>query len=256
MSLIALATDFGNGLYVGEMKAVILSRAPRVRVVDLFHDVAPQGVLEGAFLLSKSWRFFPENSIFVCVIDPGVGGDRRILALRAYRRTFLAPDNGLLSFIPDTEVESLRAVRNRRLFLPEVSRTFHGRDIFSPVAAALARRLPLARVGPGLTGTTQPRIFLPSLSPRKTKKGWVGSVVHVDRFGNVVTNLDASSRFSPIRSGRRVFRRCVRTYADAPLSRPVALKGAFGTWEIAVRNGNAARQTGLRLGSPVGQENP
>src|SRR3989338_2487786 len=153
MSLIGLATDFGDSVYVGEMKAVILARAPAARVVDLFHSVSPQCVLEGAFLLSKSWPFFPEGSILVAVVDPGVGSDRRILAVRAHRRTFLAPDNGLLSFISKSDVEDMRVVENRSFFLPHVSATFHGRDIFAPVAGALAKGTPPIPVGgPDLLG--------------------------------------------------------------------------------------------------------
>ena|SRR3989338_3793809 len=250
MSLIGLATDFGDSVYVGEMKAVILARAPAARVVDLFHSVSPQCVLEGAFLLSKSWPFFPEGSILVAVVDPGVGSDRRILAVRAHRRTFLAPDNGLLSFISKSDVEDMRVVENRSFFLPHVSATFHGRDIFAPVAGALAKCTPLAKLG----RRTSAPVRLSDLSPVRRAGGLEGKIVHVDRFGNLVTNL--STRHAPraIVAGRRRFRSAVRTYSDAPEGRPVILKGSFDTWEIVVKNGSAAHFLKLPIGSPVRQE--
>lgn len=252
MSIVALATDFGEGLYVGQMKAVILSRAPAARIVDLFHSVSPQSVLEGAFLLSKAWSFFPAGTIFVSVVDPGVGTDRRILAVRAHRRTFLAPDNGLLSFIPDREINDSRVVENRKFFLDLVSNTFHGRDIFAPVSAALATGVPLARLGRPAGKIRR----LAGLQPRRASGGIDGTIVHVDRFGNAVTNLPAGPASAPValRVARKRIRVSARTYADAPSRTPFVLRGSFDTWEIAVRNGNASARLSLRVGMPVRQE--
>lgn len=250
MSVIALATDFGEGVYVGEMKAVILSRAPAARIVDLFHSVSPQSVLEGAFLLSKAWEFFPEETIFVAVVDPGVGSDRRILALRAFDRTFLAPDNGLLSFIPEKSIQDIRAVVNRELFLPHVSNTFHGRDIFAPSAAALASGVPMEKLGRQVRDRAQ----LADLAPKRSAGGYDGKIVHIDRFGNAVTNLPAGAPPRALSISRKRFRATVKTYADAPEDKPVILRGSFDTWELAIRGGNAARRLKLQVGTPVRQE--
>jgi S-adenosylmethionine hydrolase len=253
MPIVALATDFGEGLYVGQMKAVILSRAPAVRIVDLFHSVSPQCVLEGSFLLSSAWRFFPAGTIYVCVVDPGVGSARRILAVRAHRQTFLAPDNGLLSFLRDADMEDKRVVENRKFFMEPVSNTFHGRDIFSPVAAALATGTALAKLGRPAGRIER----LDGLRPRRVRGGIEGTIVHVDHFGNAVTNLPVGGRprLAPVlKAGRRRFASAVRTYADAPGARPVVLCGSFDTWEIAVRNGDAASRLGLKVGMRVRQE--
>ena len=250
MGIIALATDFGEGVYVGEMKAVILSRAPAVRIVDLFHSVSAQSVLEGAFLLSKAWGFFPDDTIFVAVVDPGVGSDRRILAIRAFDRVFLAPDNGLLSFIPEKSIQDIRAVVNREVFLPNVSNTFHGRDIFAPSAAALASGIPMEKLG------RQVRVMarLDDLAPKRRAGGTDGKIVHIDRFGNAVTNLPAGASPRTLTVLRKRFRATVKTYADAPPGKPVILRGSFDTWEIAIRNGSAARRLKLQVGTPVRQE--
>lgn len=250
MSLIALATDFGDGLYVGEMKAVILCRAPRARVVDLFHSVSPQSVLEGAFLLSKSWGFFPEKTIFVAVIDPGVGSARRILAVRAMNRTFLAPDNGLLSFLPQTSIDEIRSVENKKYFLPDVSSTFHGRDIFSPVAAALSLGTSVSNLGPRAAGMVR----LADLAPRRSGNRIEGKIVHIDRFGNAVTNLPASNSSPVVRIGGKTIRAVARTYAEAPAGRPVLVRSSFSTWEIAESRGSAAARLNLRVGQPLRQE--
>lgn len=250
MSIIALATDFGEGQYVGQMKGVILSRAPSARIVDLFHSVSAQSILEGAFLLSRSWKYFPEKTIFVSVVDPGVGSARRILAVSAHRRTFLAPDNGLLSFLPPSSIDEIRLVENRSLFLPEVSNTFHGRDIFAPVAAALSRSLPPARLGRRIGILKRIADFF----PRRAGNVWKGVVVHIDRFGNAVTNIPAGPRRVRLRVGRKYFGTNVRAYFVAPPRRPVVIQGSFDTWEIAIQNGDAARRLGLRVGLPVSAE--
>ncbi|MBI4178303.1 SAM-dependent chlorinase/fluorinase [bacterium] len=247
MALIALATDFGEGPYVGQMKAVLLSHAPRAQIVDLFHSVSPQAVLEGAFLLSRTWAFFPRGTVFVAVVDPGVGTRRNILAVRAWGRIFLAPDNGLLSFVPPRAVLDVHLVETRSLFLPTVSSTFHGRDIFAPVAAALSRGTNVRRLGRKVRGFLRDgRLFPERSGGRRT-----GRIVHIDRFGNAVTNLPSTGAVRGLCIGRRRYGNIVRTYAEAPLRRPVVLRGSFGTWEIALRNGSAARAHALRVGMPV-----
>lgn len=248
---IVLLTDFGlQDGYVGVMKGVIAGIAPGVPVIDLSHEIPPQDIPSAAFLLETSWSYFPERSVFVAVVDPGVGSTRRGLALRSHDRFFVGPDNGILSGVIDTAHEA-RCIENRTLWLPEVSRTFHGRDIFAPVAAALAAGTPFSQVGPPLP---DPIRLEPPL-PRQTDEGVAGEVVYVDRFGNLVTNLPPG-----LLEGRRewVARTCDgvewpprATYSDAAPGERCAVVGGWGRLELSVNQGSAAHQSGLGVGSPV-----
>jgi S-adenosylmethionine hydrolase len=230
---IALLTDFGlRDPYVGAMKGVIASIAPQARVIDISHDVPPFGVREGAWILRIAAPYFPPGTVFVVVVDPGVGTGRRILLAKAGGRLYLAPDNGLLGDLGGRE---FRAVTNRGLFLENVSSTFHGRDIFAPVAARLARGLPSERVGPRIRSIVR--------LPRTN-----GRVVWIDRFGNVVTDLPPGPTRLRFR-GRRI--PVVPTYAAARRGRLVAVVGSSGTLEIAAVEGNAARRLGARVGEAV-----
>lgn len=240
---IVLLTDFGlRDPYVGMMKGVLLSRAPGVPVVDLCHEVAPQRVSAAAFFLAASAPFFPENSLFVSVVDPGVGSGRAVLWARSRRASYLAPDNGTLDALSgrDRPLE-FRRVTNRELFLPSVSRTFHGRDLFAPVAAALASGLDPARLGPKVR------------PPRRLAKGPLRGVLHVDHFGNCVTTLKAAQ----VGKGRGVWVGGLRvgplkeTYASVPPGKALALVGSYGLVELSVRDGNFAAQYRIQPGDPV-----
>ena len=183
MALLTLTTDFGEGAYVGQVKGVILSLFPGTRIVDVTHAVAPGDVREAAYLLEAVVPAFPEGSVHLAVVDPGVGTERKALALRFADRIVVAPDNGILTaFLP--RATEVREITERSLFLPEISPTFHGRDIFAPVAAHLANGLELTRVGPPPTGEP---VVLGDL--RST--GEEGVVLHVDRFGNLITSFPA-----------------------------------------------------------------
>lgn len=265
--LIALLTDFGlDDPYVGIMKGVIARLNPAATVLDLCHGVRPQNVREGAFLLATALPYFPPGTVFVAVVDPGVGTARRPLALATPAGFFVGPDNGLLTWaLPGgpTGLETtpregplppgVRAVEltNPAYWLPTVSATFHGRDIFAPVAAHLARGVPLEDLGRPLDRI----LWLPRPRPVRRSDGTLEAhVLHIDRFGNLITDLEPAD-LRPL-GPRPVFTvgssqivGLVRTYAEG--QGLVALVGSSGHLEIALPNGSAARQTGLDLGAII-----
>lgn len=264
--VIALLTDFGlEDHYVGTMKGVILSMAPHVSIVDISHAVAPQNITQGAFLLWSSYRFFPKGTILVCVVDPGVGGKRPVLCVETKQHIFLAPDNGLLQFVlGEVKVRRSVAVTNKRLFLPEVSSSFHGRDIFAPVAARLATGTSIEQLGPRTAPLTVPMTFR-TIDFRREEKVR-GRVVHIDRFGNIVTDLRAAAPhderprrniqliLQSRRKGKKssaVVREFHATYMNAREGKPFIMIGSTGLLEIALKNGSAAGHLEVGLGSPV-----
>ncbi len=241
---IVLLTDFGlKDHYVGVMKGVIADLAPEARVIDLLHEVPPQDVFAGAFHLWTSYRYFPAGSIFVAVVDPGVGTKRRGLLLEAHDRFFIGPDNGLFTLVLD-ETEDFRAfsLENSRFFLPKVSHTFHGRDVFAPCAAHLFRGEDPEEFGPPVRDPV--RLPVPPL--REEPQRLIGTVIHVDRFGNLITNIPAARLPRPPKAvifrGERIpFR---RTYGEAPPGTPLALVDSDGLLEIAVSGGSAYERFG------------
>lgn len=255
--IITLTTDFGEqDPYVGAMKGVILSIAPDVIVVDITHHVPPQNVREGAYILSSAVPYFPKGSIHVAVIDPGVGTERRPLAVRTERAYYVVPDNGLLTPVLQQE-PVLEAVHltNATYWLPHVSHTFHGRDIFAPVAAYLARGVPLNALGTPVA--PEDLVRLEWTAPRALPDGTVeGMVVHVDHFGNIVTNIPADMLSGPADAwefeikGRRV-RGLRGAYAEVGIGEPLALIGSNQTLEFSVREGSAAALWGVQVGEVV-----
>lgn len=254
--IISLLTDFGTrDVYAGVLHGVIAGIAPRARVVDLTHEVAAQDVTEAGFLLDTAASYFPEGTIHVCVVDPGVGSSRRILCARTRRATFLAPDNGLLTRVLQrarAEDVELRAVEERAWFLADVSSTFHGRDIFAPVAARLALGHDPRDVGP----VVHDPVLLRVAPDRPLAPGSVrGEVVHVDRFGNLITNLRPGALGADVR-GARVGAREVEgpvraSYADASEGAPLLITSSTGLLEVAVRGGSAQEQLHARRGDRV-----
>ncbi len=252
--LIALLTDFGLGdQYVASMKGVIGAIAPETRVVDISHAVLPQHVTQAAYLLWSCYRYFPPGTIFVCVVDPGVGTSRKVLCLEAGGYRFLAPDNGLLNMTLESErVSKSVSVENVRYFLKSISPTFQGRDLFAPVAAHLSNGIPAGRLGPRATPSTREGHLLELVSRRG--RSYKGAILHIDHFGNIITNFQMKmslSRFFLLRIGRRIVRKSVRTYMEAAGRTPVALVGSTGLLEISVRNGNAARIVHARIGGRI-----
>ena len=241
MPPIALLTDFGTtDPYVGIMKGVIASVAPGVPVLDVSHAVPPQDVRVGALFLEAAWPYFPESTVFVAVVDPGVGTARRPVVVRAAGRLFVGPDNGIFGLLPDAEVRHLTAPWG----LPARSRTFHGRDLFAPAAAHLAAGAPFDAVGP-LLDDAHPLVLPAAVDGH-------GEVLYVDRFGNAVTNLLGVDHGVLIFGSTRA--RVVRTYGEGASREAIALTGSTGRLEVAVRDGNAAAELGLSAGDAVAWE--
>lgn len=229
-------TDFGNrDPFVGVMKGVLAQRAPKSRVIDLCHGIEPGDIPAAALALKASVPYFPKGTLFVTVVDPGVGSRRRILFASTKTHTFLAPDNGVLSWLDDTLIEC-RAVTNKSLFLSPLSGTFHGRDIFAPVAAALARGTKPSRLGPVIHDPLQ----APWPSDR---------LVSFDRFGNAVTSVPAKGTRSILYKGRSY---AVRThYAAVASGKPLAVAGSSGLVELSVRDGDFRARFHARPGDKV-----
>ncbi|MFQ6085189.1 MAG: S-adenosyl-l-methionine hydroxide adenosyltransferase family protein [Candidatus Bathyarchaeia archaeon] len=257
--IIALLTDLGGkDPYVSEMKAVILSICPDATIVDITHEVKKFDVRMGAYILSSAVPYFPEGSIFVCVVDPGVGTKRRLLAVRTKRGHYLiGPDNGLL--VPASQREGIDAVvdlQEKRFMLPSVSPTFHGRDVMAPVAANIAKGAELDELGPRIDDILTPGFSAPEVGRDEI----VGEVLHVDDFGNIITNIEGSTikRTTKVGGelamdlGRRALRlKLCRTYADSPDRTFLALIGSSGLLEIAMNQGNAAETLSINRGDSV-----
>jgi hypothetical protein len=255
VSVIALTTDFGTrDWFVGTMKGVIASVAPKTTVVDLTHELPPGDIRGGAFALAASHRFFPKGTIHVAVVDPGVGSHRKAIAVQTVNAVFVGPDNGVLSWALGKEkIKAIRALENPACFLHPVSRTFHGRDVFAPVAAHLSRGVPIQKLGPAVKDFV--RLDWPE--PRVRRGGFEGEVVYVDRFGNAITNLESGLLRSSARVSCEVYARGRRVcplmafYQAVPAKTPVALIGSSGFLEIAVNGGSAARDMGIKVRTRV-----
>ncbi len=253
MSLITLTTDFGlQDWFVGTLKGVILAKNPRATIVDITHGIAAGDMRGGALALAASCRFFPKHTIHVAVVDPGVGSARRAIAVKTERYLFLGPDNGVLSSALRSErIRKIHVVSNEKYFLDPVSRTFHGRDVFAPVAAQLSLGLPLDRVGPA----TQDFVNLPWPQPKPRRSSIEGEVMYIDRFGNGITNLDqaALKKFPKPAVYLKRKRLCGVSdfYQAVPLTQPVAIFGSSGLLEIAVNGGSAAERYGIKVGDRV-----
>jgi S-adenosylmethionine hydrolase len=242
--VITLLTDFGTAdSYVAEVKAVLLDRAPGVTLVDVTHEVAAGDILAGQYLLARAWHWFPAGTVHFVVVDPGVGSPRRALAARRAGHGFVGPDNGLLS--PVLEGATVVALP----VPPEAAPTFHGRDVFAPAAAALATGAALESLGPAVPDPVR----RPPPAPEERDGALLGMVVHVDRFGTLVTNLPADRlpADAHVEIGGRDAGPLRRIFADVPPGRLVALIGSGGTIEVAVRDGSAARTLGAAIGTPV-----
>jgi S-adenosylmethionine hydrolase len=251
--IITLTTDFGyQDHYVGTMKGVILCHNPDVAIVDLTHGVTPHSVLEANFVLRGSYHYFPAGTLHVIVVDPGVGGSRRILYVEKEGYRFLAPDNGVLTEIVESP-ERLISVENRGEFLESVSSTFHGRDVFAPLAAKLCAGLDPEELGPPCADPT----VLDWPAPDVEKGSVVeGCVLYIDVYGNLVTNI-AAWHVSDLGGEPLVFLKGdeigtpQRSYDSTDLGRPVAIINSFGLLEIAVREGSAARAFKAGTGDEV-----
>ncbi len=264
MACISLLTDFGlSDEYAGVMKAVVATINPQARVIDITHQIAPQDIVQAAFVLKAAYRYFPPGTVHLAVVDPGVGTGRQIVAARAGDYFFLGPDNGVLW--PSIEATGEKdpqivTVTNPAFFLANVGNTFHGRDIFAPVAAHLTLGVKLGQLG---APTEFSRIIRPAgCVPRRMEDGRLqGTVVGIDRFGNVITNIRRSDLAAlaggdkwddlEVSVGHWRLKGLQETYAAVPAGDPLALIGSRDTLELAVNRGNAAETMGVGRGMPV-----
>ncbi len=266
-AIITLTTDFGLAeAYVAAMKGVILSLNPEAKLVDICHSIKPQNISQAAFILSTAYQFFPERTIHLVVVDPGVGTERRAIILRTPLADFVAPDNGVLSYVirqfPAGPLNVSRrqielapelqavAITKPEFWMSPVSATFHGRDIFAPVAARLSLGLPPEDFGEPITSLA----VLPMPSLDQETDTLTGYVIHIDNFGNLITNIkrtDLPQEHPPvvIEVGNKRISGLSRTYAES--EGLLAIIGSSGYLEIALKNGNAGAFLGAEPGSEV-----
>jgi len=252
--IITLTTDFGTSdHYVGTMKGVILGIAPQARIVDISHEVRPYQIPEGAYVIARACGYFPPKTIHVVVVDPGVGSARRPILAEVGGQRYVAPDNGVLSMVFDG-AEKVRHVTAERYFLQPVSHTFHGRDVFSPVAAHLAAGVPAARFGKRIADYARLDFFHPT---RTGKRFWTGLVLHIDRFGNMITNFHidefphVATRPFELNIGLRRLTRLVSNFSEAQAGELVAIVGSSGYMEVVANQASAAKLLGCEIGSPA-----
>jgi S-adenosylmethionine hydrolase len=257
MTVITLTTDFGTGDHeAGVLKGVIWKIDPQVHIADLSHDISPHDILEGARLLWRVAPFFPDGTIHVAVVDPGVGTSRRGLAAQLGSQYFVGPDNGLLSLLlaraeGSNQTTSFVHLDRPEYWLPEVSNVFHGRDIFAPVAAHLASGIPLSSLGTLISDPV--RLGIPE--PTRTPRGWLGQVIHIDHFGNLSTNINISH----LKTSKEVMLNIkgeqivglVSTFGERPVGTLIALLDSSGTLAISVVNGNAAQTLNVGVGEKI-----
>ncbi len=257
MTVLSITTDFGltNG-FVGVMKGVIYSIAPDAKIVDISHLISAQNVLEGAYAMWRAAPFFPPGSVHVGVVDPGVGTNRRPMGARLGDQYFIAPDNGLLTpLISDAErkgeVVEFVHLDNPKYWLPKISNTFHGRDIFAPTGGHLVAGVPLSELG---TPINDP-VLLDMPRPEKTENGWLAHVTIIDIFGNLTTDLPAESldgrRDLIVRIRNREIDGIIDSYGHRVVGDLVAVVDSEYYIEVAVVNGSAARTLGAQVGDTV-----
>jgi len=254
--VVALLSDFGTAdHYAGTMKAVVLGVCPDVTLVDIAHDLPAHDVMAGALQLAACYKYFPSGTVFLVVVDPGVGSPRRGIAAEAGDYRFVAPDNGVLSAVfKETPPRKVVELTERKYARPTISRTFEGRDRFAPAAGWLAKGLTLASLGRGVADYR--RLDLPDVAT--TADSVSGVVLHIDRFGNCLTNIErrdvdkvAQGGPTTVIAGPHEIARIVTTYDEATGSAPCALFGSTDHLEIAVKSASAAERLALARGAPV-----
>ena len=255
MNIITLTTDFGAAdWFVGTMKGVILGLQPRAHLVDITHEIPAGDIRAGAFALAASYKFFPKRTVHVAVIDPGVGSERRAIVVQTANYFFVGPDNGVLSLaLAHEKIKAAHQITNEQLFLHPVSNTFHGRDVFAPVAANLSKGLPLGKVG----SLIKEFVKLNWPEPQRAANSIKGEIVYIDRFGNAITNISNATLAPLAESSCEIFVRgkplCALQpfYQAVPQGNPVAVPGSSGFLELAVNGGSAAEQFKLKVAETV-----
>ena len=262
MSTITLLTDFGSeDAYVGVMKGVILSVNSSAKIIDISHAVDPQDLVEAAYLIQSCYRYFPEHTVHIVVVDPGVGSDRAIVALEMMGHIFLAPNNGVLTLLVDEgEIDAMVRVENTHYFLNPISQTFHGRDIFAPVGAHISMGIDINSLGSPLD--PQDLVSLDIPKPRISNGDeLIGTFVSIDRFGNCISNIDGDDlkKFAgnddekgfEIKTGKNIIAVFSQRYADVEPESPLAIFGSFGYLELALNCGNASRRLKIKKGDAI-----
>ena len=253
--VVTLLTDFGlRDHFAGVLKGSVLGPCPSAQIVDITHEVTSFDILEGAFLIAQSWRYFPAGTVHVVVVDPGVGSNRRPIAVETAGHFFVAPDNGVLSMIFAEGAHTVRHLTEERFFRRPVSQTFHGRDIFAPIAGHLASGVPFADLGP----TVDDYLRLPIEKPVRTaRRGWTGAVLKIDRFGNLITNFRADEfarvyeQDFEVLAGLQAIEKLERNYAAAEPGKVFLIEGSSGYFEIAASQASAAKLLGCGVGAPI-----
>lgn len=253
--VITLLTDFGHrDYYVAAMKGVILGICARAEIIDVTHEVSPYEIAEGAFLLSQTWECFPPKTVHVVVVDPGVGSMRRPIYVEYGRHRFIAPDNGVLTPVLSLPGCKVRHITSDVYFRHPVSSTFHGRDIFAPVAAHVAKGVRPPKLGPLIQNHLRLAFDRPS---RTARRGWTGRILHIDRFGNIVTNIrpedfpQIASETFEVTIGFRTVGKLARNYSEMPPGELFAIVGSAGYLEISANQQSAARIVGCEAGAPI-----
>lgn len=257
--LTALLTDFGNDdWYVASMKGVIKSINPDAEIVDITHNIKSHSISDGAFVLYNTYSYYPEKTIFVAVVDPGVGSSRKIILLKTTKHFFIAPDNGLLTYIvKDNPKYEAIGIENKKYFLPDVSSTFHGRDIFSPVAAHLSKDYKIEKFGKKIR-----RLTMLYIEDAKIEKNAITApIIYIDKFGNLIINIK-KNEFSKVlklkeiknKTGKEILA-CQTplksSYADVDEGEVVAYWGSSEFLEIGINQASAAKRFSLKVGDVI-----
>ncbi|OGP87556.1 MAG: hypothetical protein A2156_15120 [Deltaproteobacteria bacterium RBG_16_48_10] len=255
-SIITLLTDFGaRDHYVASMKGVILGINPRCTLIDISHQVSPQDIEEGAFLLASSYASFPKGTIHLSVVDPGVGGPRKPILIVTANYFFVGPDNGIFTLaLQQEKIKQVIALTHKKYYLPRVSATFHGRDIFAPVAAHLS-----LGIGPKVLGDeVSSWKSLRTTKPEQNPKGLSGEILHIDVFGNLISNIDeqrllnlAKGHAFSIQLGDQMVQGLKKGYWEGKKGEVTALIGSGGFLEISVREGNAQKRLKAKKGDKI-----
>jgi S-adenosylmethionine hydrolase len=255
-AIITLLTDFGTrDHYVASMKGTILKINPRATLIDISHHVSPQNVREGAFLLANAHSAFPMGTIHLSIVDPGVGGPRKPILIVTKDGSFVGPDNGIFTLaLKGQKIKKVIALTNPKYFLSHVSHTFHGRDLFAPVAAYLSLGVRPGAFGPVLSSWVEFDFEKPGIKEGRL----IGEIFHIDVFGNLISNIDEEQLFHfvknhsfEIKIGKRTIRGLKKGYWEGKRNEPIALIGSGGFLEISVREGNARKMLEVKMGDPI-----
>jgi len=255
MKIIALLTDFGyKDNFVGVMKGVILSINPQVNLVDISHGIKPQSILEAYFLLKNSYKFFPKGTVFVAVVDPGVGSKRKPVLIQTNDYFFVGPNNGIFSFLESHDIKRIIHLTNDKYFLKPVSSTFHGRDIFAPVAGFISKGVSPEEFGTPIKGMKHIEVPKPILEKDKL----LGEIIYIDGFGNLISNIsrnifDKFTRGSEfeITIGKARMSKISSSYAEAKVESPIALFDSFQNLEISIKAASCSEKLGLKEGEKI-----